>query len=114
MFWVNPESIRFRLPAPEASPRPLFEPLEQRRLLANVTFAVVGDYGFDGQPEADVAARVRSWNPSFVTTTGDNNYPNGEAATIDKNIGKHYRQFIYPYKGTYGPGALDQFNKEKK
>ena len=93
------------------APRPLLESLESRQLLADpVTFAVIGDFGFDGQPEADVAARVKSWNPSFVATVGDNNYPSGEASTIDKNIGKHYQQFIYPYKGTYGPGALDQVN----
>src|SRR6185503_16153425 len=90
---------------------PFLEALEERRFLANpITFAVIGDFGFDGQPEADVAARVKSWNPSFVATVGDNNYPSGEASTIDKNIGKHYQQFIYPYRGTYGPGSLDHVN----
>jgi tartrate-resistant acid phosphatase type 5 len=71
----------------------------------SVRFAVVGDYGIAGQPEADVAALVQSWNPVIVVTTGDNNYPNGEASTIDANIGQYYHQFIHPYAGIYGPGS---------
>ncbi len=71
----------------------------------SVRFAVIGDYGIAGQPEADVAALVQSWNPEIVITTGDNNYPNGEASTIDANIGQYYHQFIHPYTGTYGQGA---------
>ena len=70
-----------------------------------VRFAVIGDYGVSNQAEADVAALVKSWNPDFVTTVGDNNYPSGSSTTIDKNIGQYYHQFIYPYKGTYGAGA---------
>lgn len=72
-------------------------------------FAVIGDYGLDGTPEADVAKLVKGWNPEFVVTTGDNNYPSGEASTIDANIGKHYRKFIYPYAGSQplGTGEAD-------
>jgi len=36
---------------------------------------------------------------------GDNNYPDGEASTIDENIGQYFQAYIYPYRGTYGPGA---------
>lgn len=68
-------------------------------------FAVIGDYGYDGQPEADVAALVKSWTPDFVVTTGDNNYDLGSASTIDANIGKHYHEFISPYTGGYGAGS---------
>lgn len=67
-------------------------------------FAVIGDYGWEGQPESDVAAMVRGWNPDFVITTGDNNYDGGEASTIDQNIGQYYHQFISPYLGEYGEG----------
>lgn len=67
--------------------------------------AVIGDYGMNNQAEADVAALVASWQPDAVLTTGDNNYPDGAAATIDASIGKHYRAFIYPYQGSYGAGA---------
>src|SRR5690606_17477017 len=68
-------------------------------------FAVIGDYGEDGPGEAAVAALVRSFGPDFVVTAGDNNYPSGEAATIDANIGKHYAEFICPYRGAYGSGS---------
>jgi hypothetical protein len=57
-------------------------------------FAVIGDYGFAGQPEADVAALVRSWDPEFIVTTGDNNYPDGLAETINANISQYYGAYI--------------------
>jgi tartrate-resistant acid phosphatase type 5 len=68
-------------------------------------FAIIGDFGSGDNNERDVADLVKSWNPEFIITTGDNNYPDGEAATIDRNIGQFYHSFIYPYMGTYGPGA---------
>ena len=34
----------------------------------------------------------------------------GEAATIDQNIGKYYRQWIHPYTGSYGAGSADGTN----
>jgi hypothetical protein len=70
-----------------------------------VRFAVIGDYGLAGRPEADVAALVKSWDPDFIVTTGDNNYPRGAAETIDRNIGQYYHEFIHPYQGRYGVGA---------
>jgi tartrate-resistant acid phosphatase type 5 len=72
---------------------------------ATIRFAVIGDYGDGSQEERDVANLVKSWNPDFVITTGDNNYPNGAATTIDAHIGQFYHSFIYPYQGTYGSGA---------
>ncbi len=74
--------------------------------LAVLRFAVIGDYGTGEQPEADVAALVKSWNPEFIITTGDNNYPDGEASTIDQNVGQFFHEFIYPYQGGYSDGAL--------
>jgi hypothetical protein len=70
-----------------------------------VDFAVIGDYGDSGGDARDVGALVRSWDPDFIITLGDNNYPSGEAKTIDKNIGQHYHQFIGNYTGRFGPGA---------
>src|SRR5258706_4608931 len=84
-------------PAPVGTPTP-FPP-------GSTHFAVIGDYGTAGQPELDVANLVKSWNPDFIMTTGDNNYPDGAASTIDANIGQYYQEFIYPYIGSYGPGA---------
>ena len=70
-------------------------------------FAVIGDFGDAGQPEADVANLVNSWDVDFIVTTGDNNYPAGEADTIDQNIGQYYQAYIHPYQGIYGSGATE-------
>ncbi len=83
-------------PAPSATPLPE----------GNIRFAVIGDYGDHTQAEADVAALVDSWNPDFVVTAGDNNYPLGGADTIDGSIGRYYQQYISPYLGSYGTGAV--------
>lgn len=73
----------------------------------DLSFAIIGDFGDEGKYEAGVAALVHSWDVEFVVTTGDNNYPDGEASTIDANIGQYYSDFIYPYQGEYGPGATE-------
>ena len=70
---------------------------------ASVRLAVIGDYGSGNSAAADVAGLVKSWSPDFVVTTGDNNYPDGAAETIDRNIGQFYSDFIFPYRGAYGP-----------
>ena len=61
----------------------------------SVMFAVIGDYGHDGEAEAQVAELVKSWEPELIITTGDNNYPNGKEESLGMNIGKHYCDFIY-------------------
>ena len=71
----------------------------------SVRFAVIGDYGLADVPAAAVATLVKSWNPDFIITTGDNNYYYGAASTIDRNVGQYYHAFIHPYQGGYGPGA---------
>ncbi len=72
---------------------------------ARATFAIIGDYGLESSNEAGVADLVKSWNPDFIITVGDNNYENGAASTIDANIGQYYHNYIYPYTGSYGTGA---------
>jgi hypothetical protein len=59
-----------------------------------LTFAVIGDYGMDGDDEERVAELVKSWDPALVITTGDNNYESGKASTIEENIDEHYGEFI--------------------
>jgi hypothetical protein len=82
-------------------------------LPATQRFAVIGDYGDDLLVAlgigglARVADLVKSWSVDFVVTTGDNNYPDGAAATIDNNIGKYYAEFIGNYSGAYGPGSAE-------
>ena len=55
-----------------------------------VNFAFIGDFGSAAQgaserdAEAEVLARTLSWNPSFIVSVGDNNYPVGEANTLQE------------------------------
>ena len=76
-----------------------------------VRFAVIGDYGLEGQPSADVSAMVDSWQPDLILTTGDNNYPAGDPATIDANIGQYYADYIYPYLGSYPREEGNEHNR---
>ena len=77
----------------------------------SVVVAVVGDFGgaatgaASASNELAVANLVKRWQPDFIVTTGDNNYPSGAATTIDQNIGQFYHEFIHPYTGRYGRGA---------
>jgi glucose/arabinose dehydrogenase len=98
---AEPPATSTPLPTPSALPSPTETPAPPKPL----RFAAISDYGWAGQPEADVAALVKSWEPAFIITSGDNNYPDGTAATIDENIGQYYHEFIYPYQGSYGAGA---------
>ena len=92
-------------PTPLASPTVTPEPSPTPNL--SLHFAVIGDFGEGGQGEADVAALVHGWNPDIIITVGDDNYPSGAASTIDAHIGQYYHDFIFPYTGTYGPGASE-------
>jgi hypothetical protein len=89
----------FTTPTP-FQPQPTDTPIP-----VGVRFAVIGDYGQGDQHAADVAELVKSWQPDFIITTGDNNYPIGSRDTIDQNVGQFYQEFIYPYAGDYGPGG---------
>ena len=74
---------------------------------SSLRFAVIGDYGSGRDEERDVAALVKSWEPEIIITTGDNNYPDGEAETIDEHIGQFFHEFIAPYQGSFGEGAQE-------
>ncbi|MBT4880180.1 MAG: alkaline phosphatase [Alphaproteobacteria bacterium] len=68
---------------------------------APIKFAAFGDYGENSNASVRVASLVKSQNPDFIVTTGDNNYPCGARETIDDNVGSHYSTYIYPYSGKY-------------
>jgi hypothetical protein len=74
---------------------------------SSLVFAVIGDYGQAGPPAMAVATLIDSWNVDFIVTTGDNNYPNGDAETIDENIGQYYHDYIGNYQGAFGPGSAE-------
>ena len=94
-------------PAPMEPPPSAKPPLVSDHADAETTtrFVVIGDYGLSGPNEANVAALVAELKPDFVITTGDNNYPLGEATTIDENIGRYFHAFIAPYRGKFGSGG---------
>ena len=68
-------------------------------------FAAIGDYGSGSADEGAVADLIRNWGADYIVTLGDNNYPSGEAATIDDNIGRFYADYIGGYHGRFGPGS---------
>ncbi len=68
-------------------------------------FAAIGDYGAAGPNELAVSNMVKSWNPDFIITLGDNNYEYGCPETIDSNIGQYYHDYIFPYAGSFGNGS---------
>jgi hypothetical protein len=92
-------------PTPSVTPPPTFTPSPLPPGV-NSRFAVIGDYGMGNSSESAVATLVAGWDPDFVITLGDNNYPDGEASTIDDNVGQFYSAFIGDYQGSYGSGSL--------
>jgi tartrate-resistant acid phosphatase type 5 len=70
-------------------------------------FAALGDYGYDVAYEAPVARLVDCFEPDFIITLGDNNYTAGAADWIDRNIGKYFHRYIFPYVGDFGAGASE-------
>ncbi|MEW5985938.1 MAG: metallophosphoesterase [Chloroflexota bacterium] len=98
-------NVVYTLEAPPATPTPTITPTPSPTPPGFARLAAIGDYGSNLPQEGDVANLVHSWLPDLVVTLGDNNYYTGSAATIDENIGQYYQDFIYPYLGSYGPGA---------
>lgn len=73
------------------------------------SFAIIGDYGYGGTPSDEVAALVKSWNPEFIVTDGDNWYGDSiERSDLDLKVGRLYANFIGGYSGAYGNGASRQ------
>lgn len=88
-------------------PEPTFTLTSQPTVPARpgVVFAAIGDYGSGNQDEGDVAKLIETWQPDFIITLGDNNYPEGAADNMDKAVGQFFHNYIFPYKGSYGEGA---------
>ncbi len=82
---------------PEPSYTPASRPL---------VFAAIGDYGGGNQAAGEVASVMMGWQPEFIITLGDNNYPEGSWRTIDDAIGQWFHQYIYNYLGNYGEGSV--------
>lgn len=63
----------------------------------SIVFAQIGDFGSSGTPEQKVADLVKSWNPFFIVSAGDNNYTEGKLSSIKENITHYYGDYIYNY-----------------
>jgi Calcineurin-like phosphoesterase len=85
------------------------------------TFAVVGDFGSGTKNESAVATLIGSWRPDFVLTVGDNAYPLGSAALLDRDIFEPYATLMresawFPALGNHdvkangGKPELDAFH----
>ena len=64
------------------------------------TFAVIGDFGTHDRHEAAVAALVKSWQPAFIVTTGDDYYKQAGGKGADK-----YRRSVASYYGPWLKGV---------
>ena len=72
------------------------------------TFAIIGDFGSGTINESAVANLVKSWNPQFVVTTGDNRYGDTD---YDLTVGKDYCEFLAVAEpGTYCDGNGSTLN----
>lgn len=65
-------------------------------------FAIIGDFKGGDTNAYQVSVLVKSFNPDFIVTTGDNY--SQYLGTIDYQIGKFYHEYISPYVGSYGAG----------
>ena len=74
-------------------------------------FAMIGDYGWDGPDERTVSNLVKSWNPNFIVSHGDDSYADKLNNKLDDNVGKYYQDYIYPYTGDYGTGSPTNANR---
>ncbi|MGH7180063.1 MAG: PA14 domain-containing protein [Tepidisphaeraceae bacterium] len=89
-----------------ATPTMPSEYVPSRLLFAYDTrFAGIADFGQVNDAARGTADLVHSWAPHFIITAGDNNYPDGQASTIDANIGQFYHDYIGNYQGSYGAGS---------
>jgi hypothetical protein len=72
-----------------------------------VRFGVIGDYGVSGASLENISRMIRSWNPDFILSTGDNTYgdlnPNLDRSAILPGIHNVWEFNIGAYFGAYLP-----------
>jgi predicted phosphodiesterase len=80
----------------------LFAFLLNLSLVYGQRFAIVSDIHGSFPATQSVSTLVKSWNPDFIITCGDNNYASVNA--IDSQVGQYYHEFMAPYTGFFGLG----------
>ncbi len=78
---------------------------------AKIVFGVVGDYGDDDDNSREVSNLIKSWNPDFIATVGDNDYSDGASRgtfdALELSVGQYFQEFIGNYQGQLGPGTSE-------
>ena len=72
-----------------------------------LVFAIEGDLGDEGSVEESVANLIKSWDPAFIVTCGDNDYStDGQLFDgFDRGIGRYFHDYVYNYHGIHGDGS---------
>jgi len=75
----------------------------------DMVFAVIGDYGDDDDDTRAVANMIKSWEPDFIITVGDNDYSDGAYrgtfTGLELGVGQYFHAYIGNYQGMEGPGS---------
>ncbi|MEM7105514.1 MAG: metallophosphoesterase [Bacteroidota bacterium] len=79
----------------------------------SMVFAVIGDFGVGGSIAEAVSDLVKSWDPEFIITAGDNNYGTGDENSFRENIGNFYCDFIYNPSAPQGLVCEGQANNDE-
>lgn len=69
---------------------------------ARTNIAAVADVGYGNRSSTNgVEALIKGRGVTDIILAGDVNYTLGHASTIDSNVGRHWRKFIFPYLGSF-------------
>ena len=71
----------------------------------SIRFAALGDFGLPEPGTKAVAELIKSWNPDFIISQGDDDYTDGTFEGLDAVVGQFYHEFVGNYKGKYGQGS---------
>jgi predicted phosphodiesterase len=80
------------LPAPTTTSSTSSEPTTR--------IAIIGDYGSGNEHQAAVSLAVKSQNPDYIFSVGDNNY--GLASELNSRVGRYYGDYILRPTGLSG------------
>lgn len=81
-------------------------------LETDTVFAIMGDYGEDDADSASVATLIKSWDPLYVVSNGDNWYGSSTSlANWELLSAKNYRDYIFPYRSYQDPKLVSAATK---